>query len=372
MASQYFSFNRCNVSVNIKYFYLRIYFNSFNFREIELTKVNLNSVLVKLCNTLNQFPALEIPPLAHHLFSLANGSSIVIPILALNKYFYTLKYKNQFDDLLENSEMTDYDSIEELSDKELLEAEHMVLYHLQSIAENTHIENLLLTVLKPLAHSPKYILTPFLMCCLLAVAKTSNHTNTMRFNQSTILPFLRQVIGQNDRYIEICKSSTWAKNLNQPTAPKLVKLFDILVENCGVYHDITTSGLVGLAFTLLKAKKSPALNELGCMILTKFMKKRSVFTEGVVKILTEQLFFDPGNSQLVDAFSELCLMFSASIASNVKLIEPLISHFLASNDETSSMNIMKLTYPLIKVSVNLRDIFLEKLRQTMYQRFVLI
>lgn len=118
------------------------------FREILLTKAELNAILVKLCNNLYQLPALEIPPFAHHLLALASGSTIIIPILALNKYFYTLKYKKQFDDLLENSEITDYDSIEDMSSHDLLDAEHMVLFHLQTVSENTQIESNLQTVLK--------------------------------------------------------------------------------------------------------------------------------------------------------------------------------------------------------------------------------
>ena len=113
-----------------------------------LNKAELNAVLVKLCKNLYQLPALEIPPLAHHLLALANGSSIIIPILALNKYFYTLKYKKQFDDLLDNSELTNYDSIEDMTSQELLDAEHMVLFHLQTVSENTQIETHLQTVLK--------------------------------------------------------------------------------------------------------------------------------------------------------------------------------------------------------------------------------
>lgn len=52
----------------------------------------------------------ELPALTYQLFSIcATASQVIIPILALEKYFHRFYYKKLFADM--NSNTTDFDSI---------------------------------------------------------------------------------------------------------------------------------------------------------------------------------------------------------------------------------------------------------------------
>lgn len=117
------------------------------FREIDLTKEQLTKLLAKLCESLRNVEANEIPALAYQLFSLAKSSSLmVIPLIGLNKYFYLYHYKGLFSEM--DSEASDYDLIEEAPFRNVRDAEETVLYHFQTITKYSPIESNLINAFK--------------------------------------------------------------------------------------------------------------------------------------------------------------------------------------------------------------------------------
>lgn len=54
--------------------------------------------------------------------------------------------------------------------------------------------------------------------------------------------------------------------------------------------DIVTSGLVGLAFVLLKTHTNTDMQAISINFLEKFIKKRFIFAQGIVQRLSQFLF----------------------------------------------------------------------------------
>lgn len=117
------------------------------FRDVDLSKEQLTKLLAKLCESLRSIDATEIPSLAHQMFYLCRASQLIlIPLLALNKYFYLHHYKQKFLEM--DSEVSDYDSIEEAPLKNVNDAEETVIYHFQTVTKYTSIEKDLVAAFK--------------------------------------------------------------------------------------------------------------------------------------------------------------------------------------------------------------------------------
>lgn len=76
-------------------------------------------------------------------FHKASYNQILIPLLALDKYFIKRRYKYEFSEL-----ETTPDSVEETSSEGIIQAEETVIYHFQSYGEFTTLEKDLTNALK--------------------------------------------------------------------------------------------------------------------------------------------------------------------------------------------------------------------------------
>lgn len=101
---------------------------------MKITRDEKTRLLKKLCENIQKFEPLELPALAYQLFSLCSSAAhVFIPLFSFNHYFHNNYYKKVFSDLA--SEHTNFDSIEEFSEKELCEAQDTILYHLSTCTE---------------------------------------------------------------------------------------------------------------------------------------------------------------------------------------------------------------------------------------------
>jgi hypothetical protein len=76
-------------------------------------------------------------------FQITSYNQIIIPLLALDKYFLKRRYKYEFSEL-----ETTPDSVEETSSDGVIQAEETVIYHFQSYAEFTTLEKDITNALK--------------------------------------------------------------------------------------------------------------------------------------------------------------------------------------------------------------------------------
>lgn len=77
---------------------------------LKLTNTERFTVLNKFSGALQELSPMELPALCFQLFSMCNSAAqLIIPLLALEKYFHRNYYKRVFSDMCSNS--TDFDSI---------------------------------------------------------------------------------------------------------------------------------------------------------------------------------------------------------------------------------------------------------------------
>jgi fanconi anemia group I protein len=131
--------------------------------------------------------------------------------------------------------------------------------------------------------------------------------------------------------------------------------------------DVVTPGIVGLSFSLVKAKKKRQLNKLGSYFLQKFLKKRFIFGQGVIKTLSEFLFADHESIALEECLTELSLSNTLTMSECLGTLEQIMEYMLLIKGE-QSMRIMSFILPIVKISQPIRDFFIEVLRKAMYQR----
>lgn len=124
-----------------------------------------------------------------------------------------------------------------------------------------------------------------------------NRDPDLPLSQSILLPLLKQIIKNNEDEKELLKKSAWFRDTLQTKNIDLIQIFTILIDQNKDGKDIITPGLVNLSFILLKAKNSSKLNTIAITFLQKFIKKRFIFGQGIVKNLTEWMITDQDSIQ---------------------------------------------------------------------------
>lgn len=77
-------------------------------------------------------------------FQTALFNQLLIPIMALDKYFYKKRYRKEINE----SSASDIDSIDDTADEGVVETEEICIYHFQNLAEYTTIERDLTNAIK--------------------------------------------------------------------------------------------------------------------------------------------------------------------------------------------------------------------------------
>lgn len=166
-----------------------------------------------------------------------------------------------------------------------------------------------------MATNPKYVLTPFMLSALLTISNVSRYLESVRLSVSSVLPFIRSVIQNNEKEVEMCNTSAWFRDTLEHSTVDVNKVYSILVEQRFVSQpdskqkkisyiikafyiysrskeDIFTPGLVGMAFVLLKASNYSSLNVMGILFLEEIVKNRHQLGYGILRNIKEFLFAD--------------------------------------------------------------------------------
>ncbi|XP_075166591.1 Fanconi anemia complementation group I [Haematobia irritans] len=332
------------------------------FKEIHLTPAETITVLNKFSSCLQFLSPDALPALTYQLFSMCStASQIIIPILALEKYFHRFYYKKLFDDMSSNS--TDFDSIDAFSDRELREAEETILHHLNYCTQYKINEMQMSIVLRNFIAMPDVILTPFVLSAILSMSSCNREPDS-RLSSSILLPFLRTVIKHNQDESTLSDYSVWCRDSLQRKQVDLEQIFTVLIDQNKDGKDTITPGLVNLSFVLLKAKNSPQLNELAIGFLTKFIRKRFVFGQGIVKRLAEWMVIEQEQNQYSECLTLLSVADTFTVSECTKTINYVMDYFLWLPGD-QSMRMMSFILPILKISALVRDAFIEVLRKAM-------
>lgn len=289
---------------------------------------------------------------------------LVIPIMFFQKYFNKNYYTKEYNNV--DSNTTHYDSIEPYSSspKEIQQVQETILYHLSNCTEFTLNERDVVAVFRNIAHTPHYLLTPFLISTLLTLTKANRQPDVVRLSGSAILPFLRKVIQNNEHEKEMGKESQWCRQTFNRNTVAIDNIIMILIDQSITGMEVVTPGVVALAFTLLKAKKQPDLNLLGINFLQQFLKKRYIFGQGILKQLSELLFANQEAPQFAECLNTLSLTNTLTISECVTTVQSILN-FLLLIPGHHSMRLISFIYPLIKINFTIRDSLIAVLTKAM-------
>ncbi|KNC26166.1 hypothetical protein FF38_06697 [Lucilia cuprina] len=330
------------------------------FRELHLTASETVIVLNKFTGCLQSLAPDALPALSYQLFSMCStASQIIIPILALEKYFHRYYYKKLFSDM--NSNSTDFDSIDAFSDKELREAEETILHHLSYCTQYKINEIQMCIVIRNFLAMPDVLLTPFVLSAILSMT-TANREPDARLSSSVLLPFMRSVIRNNEEESTLSDYSVWCRDSLQRKRVDLDQLFTVLIDQNKDGKDTVTPGLVNLVFVLLKTKNNPKLNELAIGFLTKFIRKRFVFGQGIVKRLAEWMIVEQDQNQYSECLTLLSVADTFTVSECIKTINYVMDYFVWIPGD-QAMRMMSFILPILKISPIVRDAFIEVLRK---------
>ncbi|XP_002006644.2 Fanconi anemia group I protein [Drosophila mojavensis] len=321
------------------------------------------TVLNKFAGALQELSPMELPALCYQLFSMCTSAAqLIIPLLSLEKYFHKNYYKQLFSDMCSNS--TDFDSIDAYSDKELREAEETVLHHLNYCTMYLLSEQQIAIMLRNFLHMPDVILTPFMLSAIISMTAVNRDPESARFSSCILLPFLRNVIRNNEEEQTLAQYSVWCRDTLQRKHVDMLQVFTVLIDQNKDGKDVVTPGLVNLAFTLLKAHNAPKLNTLAITFLTKFIRRRFMFGQGIIKRIAEWMVVDQEQNQFSECLTMLSVADTYTVSECLETITTVMEDFLWLPGE-QSMRMMNFILPLLKLSNRVRDALIEVLRKAM-------
>ena len=319
----------------------------------------------KICDNFSNVPHDDISGLALACFNLALFNRLIIPVLALDTYFFNKRYKKKFIEM----GSADLDSIDEIAEKGIIETEENVIFHFQHVTEFTSIEKDIVNSLKPLAFVPKFIISPFIATVLVSFAKMSSSSvgGNLRLPQSILLPFIKQVFKNNEKHRSILRNSAWARSVDQFEPVEIEKLLKVLEENtCKLGQNMALNGFIGLTFMLLKTKDVPALNTFAVQFLNELVKQRQEFTSDIMRIVVKMLFSEPNKGPIIDCFSIMIQNRALPIDRCEEALTELIEN-LAELELETALAIESVIYSSITRSMKLRELMVQTMRSAMYQ-----
>lgn len=113
------------------------------YRDIELSQSQHDALITKVSGLFHDVQPQDIGNLSLATFQTALFNQLLLPILALDKYFHKHRYRKEM-----NESGSDMDSIDEAADAGIIEVEEIVIYHFQDVAEYTTIERDLTNAIK--------------------------------------------------------------------------------------------------------------------------------------------------------------------------------------------------------------------------------
>nr|NP_610429.2 fanconi anemia complementation group I [Drosophila melanogaster]A1Z7L1.2 RecName: Full=Fanconi anemia group I protein homolog; Short=Protein FACI [Drosophila melanogaster]AAF59016.2 fanconi anemia complementation group I [Drosophila melanogaster] len=332
------------------------------FKTMNLSSGEIVTVLNKFSGALQELSPMELPALCFQLFSMCStASQLIIPLLALEKYFHRNYYKRLFSDMCSNS--TNLDSIDLFSDKELREAEETILHHLNYCTMYKLTEKHLAIMLRNFLHMPDVILTPFMLSAIISMTSINRDPESARISHSILLPFLRNVIKNNEEERTLADYSVWYRDTLQRKQVDLQQVLTVLIDQNKDGKDVITPGLVHLVFYLLKSQ-SPKMHTLAITFLTKFIRKRFIFGQGIIKLISEWMIVYQEQNQFSECLTLLSVADTYTVSECMKPIQSVLEHMQWLSGE-QSMRMMNFILPLLKISNRVRDALIDVLCKAM-------
>ncbi|XP_036145444.1 Fanconi anemia group I protein isoform X3 [Monomorium pharaonis] len=326
------------------------------FREISLEKEDHSVVITVLCTKLQDISLEEVPPFVHQTLRLCTNQDSKYLLEALRKYF-SLRYSQT------DTDTDTFETIDVINPKEVQDVESTVLYHISQAAELNHqLIRDYIKYFKSVSHVPEAILEPFMLSVLLTVAS---------IDENQIYEMLRAIINKRNENDSKRKNSAWLRKLI-PDSCSIMTVIGNVIETSNRDRHIVLKGLVDLAFVLMasenKTKTSThILWQIGTKILQKIMRKHHETVATIFQILIDKIIAGSCISQYTDCLAYMCRKLTVLVLDHQSSIMMLFDQISFIPGEIAIF-IVSAIFPLIQVSVTIREHLILTLRKALYRK----
>ncbi|XP_018371290.1 PREDICTED: Fanconi anemia group I protein [Trachymyrmex cornetzi] len=326
------------------------------FRDISLEKEDHAMVITVFCTKLQDIPLDEVPPFVHQSLRLCTNQDNKYLLEALRKYF-TLRFSQ--------TESTDtFESIDVVNPKEIRDVESTVLYHISQSAElnHQHIRDYI-KYFKGISHIPEAVLEPFMLSVLLTVAS---------IDENQIFEMLRAIINKRNENDIKQKHSAWLRKLI-PNSCSVMNVMGNVIEASNRDRHLVLKGLVDLAFVLMAVENKTKTNvhplwQIGTKILQKIMRKHHETVATIFQMLIDKIVASRSSiSQYTDCLAYMCRKLTVLVLDHQESIIMLFDQISSIPGEIAIF-IVSAIFPLVQVSVSIREHLVLTLRQALYRK----
>ncbi|KAH1013955.1 hypothetical protein HUJ04_002869 [Dendroctonus ponderosae] len=338
------------------------------FSDIPLAKDKHLEVVNKLACSIEKLTPQEVPSFVYQLLRLCHHQNSRYVFLKLQHYFGLRIYcGSNFKRMCNNDNSPDLDVIENADDRDALDAESMVLYHIQTAASIGHnsIKDYL-SSLKNTVKSPDFLLHHFQLLALLTIATVDQY-------EEAVFEIIRHSIVRTYNEQQRKTSSYWYRDIMTASVHPEKIFKDIL--NFGDREFILES-IANLGFALLSVGSALGRDviaekqwTLGTMIILKVMKKKRSIAPIILNTFASHILTRQSATQYIECLyflSETCpLLLLDNQSCVVELIESLMQ--IPSN---IAKHLLDALIPLAKLSAPIRDQLILILRKCLYSRSI--
>ncbi|XP_066260512.1 Fanconi anemia group I protein homolog [Euwallacea similis] len=329
------------------------------FSDMPLSKEEHQNVVIKLVSYIHTLIPQELPPFVYQLLRLCRQHNCWVVFVKLQQYFGSMIYSQT------NTDSPDLDCIETVGHTYSIEAESIVLYHIQSAATKGHscIKDYL-NSLKNTMKSPEFILHPFQLLVLLTISTVAQY-------EETAFDILRHSIVRCYNEENKANSSYWYRDIIKLTIKPQEVFAQVL--NIGD-REVLLEAFANFGFALLNVGSALGRDviaeqqwNLGTMILLKIIKKKLNVVPVILKTFCNHILTRQSARQYIECLYFLSKTVAPLMHKNQSCILELIESFIQIPSHIATQLIDALM-PLTTVSHTIRDQFILILRKSLYSR----
>uniref|UniRef100_A0A8D8YHI6 Fanconi anemia group I protein homolog n=1 Tax=Cacopsylla melanoneura TaxID=428564 RepID=A0A8D8YHI6_9HEMI len=337
--------------------------------DVHLSDEEHEKVVKTLCLALKKvpIPPSELPPFIHQLLILTKNRNSNLVILKLRDYLVENVYSK-----LSKSATDSEDTIESAHLPELIEAESVIIYHIEECAKYSRSLVIdLIKLIKSIQSLPQNCLDPFILALLLSLSNISMY-------EAEILRIIKTIITNCFIEMEYRHHSGWIRK-QEATACDVEDVFKTLIESNVAGKEKVLKGLVNISFTLLYTNASPKLNQSVVdkirrtgryMIILLIKKHRQVYLE-VMTRLCQSLYSGDLNYQYTDTLHQICSMCFYSAQEHITpLLELIKSMFRLPHQIIRKIIVAVL--PIAKLKSDFRNALILTLRKMLFSKDVYV
>ncbi|XP_075223245.1 Fanconi anemia complementation group I [Lycorma delicatula] len=332
------------------------------FNELHLTGEQLSEVVNKLCRSIEELPANEVPPFIHQLLDLCKDYYANYVFLALRNYFNSKIYQHNKDN---DPDSIDSDEVGSDND-EVINCESTVIYHIEEAAKIGHGSIVqLLRFAKTAINCPEFLVDPFFLAVLFAVSSICTYENEVLTLIKNV--FIRNVTDQ-EKKIE----SAWLRSMITGRCD-MKQIIIQLIESRVCENDKVMMGLINLGMSFLaSSRRSGTQNpdclwRLGEIILIYLVKKHKQVTGTVLKKIVDSIFGGQNVPQYTSCLRGICDSAAFTVMENLSHITRLVDLLSLIPGEDAEEVIIAIV-PVVRFSSKLRDNLISVLRKALFHK----